>query len=59
VAKRRIKRKGKKSNRKIRENSSYAPLCALSVLIESKGIFDYIHEMVELPQKTVDKPILV
>jgi hypothetical protein len=54
MAKRRIKRKRKKSNRKIRENSSYAPLCALSALIESRSIFDCIHEMVEIPQKEVD-----
>lgn len=54
MAKKRIRRKRKKSNRKMRENSSCAPLCALSALIESRGIFDCIHEMVEIPQKEVD-----
>ena len=54
MAKKRIRRKRKKSNRKVRENSPYAPLCALSALIESRGIFDCIHEMVEIPQKEVD-----
>jgi len=53
MAKKRIKRK-KKSNRKNRENSSFAPLCALSALIESRGIFQCIHEMVRIPQKEVD-----
>jgi len=54
MAKKRIRRKRKKSNRKIRKDSFYAPLCALSALIESRGIFDCIHEMVEIPQKEVD-----
>jgi len=54
MAKKRIRRKRKKSNRKVRENSPYAPLCALSALIESRGIFDCIHEMVKIPQKEVD-----
>jgi len=53
MAKKRIRRE-KKSNRKSRENSSFAPLCALSALIESRGIFQCIHEMVKIPQKEVD-----
>jgi hypothetical protein len=54
MAKKRIRRKKKKSNRKNRGNSSFAPLCALSALIESRGIFQCIHEMVKIPQKGVD-----
>jgi len=54
MAKKRIIRKRKKSNRKMRENSSYAPLCALSGLIESRGILECIHEKVKIPQKKVD-----
>ena len=54
MAKQRIRQKWKKSNRKMRENSSYAPLCALSGLIESRGILECIHERVKIPQKKVD-----
>lgn len=54
MAKKRIRRKKKKSNRKDRENSSYAPLRALSALIESRGIFQCIHEIVKIHQKDVD-----
>ncbi len=54
MAKKRIRRKKKKSNRKNRGNSSFASLCALSALIESRGIFQCIHEMVKIPQKEVD-----
>ena len=54
MAKKRIIRKRKKSNRKTRENSSYASLCALSGLIESRGILECIHERVKIPQKKVD-----
>lgn len=54
MAKKRIRRKKKKSNRKNRANSSFASLCAISALIESRGIFQCIHEMVKIPQKEVD-----
>ena len=54
MAKKRIRRKRKKINRKIRENSSYASLCAISELINSRGIFESIHQQVKIPQKKVD-----
>lgn len=54
MAKRRIKRKKKKSNRKVELSSAHASFCALASLIESRGIFHHIHETVKIPQKKVD-----
>ena len=54
MAKKRIKRKRKKSNRKINANSAHASLCALAPLITGRKIFDYIHQTVKIPQKKVD-----
>lgn len=54
MAKRRIRQKQKKSNRKNKGTGSYASLCALAPMIESKGIFDTIHEKVSIRQKTID-----
>lgn len=54
MAKRRIRQRGKKSNRKNKENSSYASLCALAPMIESRGIFEAIHEKVSIQQKTIE-----
>lgn len=54
MAKKRIKRNGRKSKRKINANSPHASLCALAPLIRSRGIFDRIHQGVEIPQKQVD-----
>lgn len=54
MAKKRIRRKSKKSNKKMQANSSYASLCALAPLIESRGIFDHIHQGVSIPQKKLD-----
>jgi len=56
MARRRILRRKKKSNRKVELNSAHASLCALAPLIESRSIFDYIHQSVEIPQKKVDYP---
>lgn len=54
MAKRRIKRKRKKSNRKIQEHSPHASLCALAPLITGRKIFEHIHQTVKIPQKKVD-----
>ena len=54
MAKKRIKRKRKKSNRKINANSAHASLCSLAPLITGRKIFDHIHQMVKIPQKKVD-----
>ena len=54
MAKKRIKGNGRKSKRKIKANSPHASLCALAPLIRSRGIFDRIHQGVEIPQKQVD-----
>ena len=56
MAKKRIKRKRRKSNRKINANSAHASLCALAPLITGRKIFDYIHQSVKIPQKKVDYP---
>ena len=50
MARKRIRQKGKKSNRKNQKNSSYASLCALSGLIQSRGIFECVHEKVKIPE---------
>jgi hypothetical protein len=54
MAKKRIKQRRKKSNRKMQTNSAHASVCTLAPMIESRGIFDYIHRSVEIPQKEVD-----
>ena len=54
MAKKRIKRKRKKSNRKVQANSAHASLCALAPLIAGRKIFEHIHQMVKIPQKQVD-----
>ena len=54
MAKKRIKRRRKKSNKKIMANSAHASLSALAPLITGRKIFDYIHEGVKIPQKEVD-----
>jgi hypothetical protein len=54
MAKKRIKRKRKKSNRKIQEHSPHASLCALAPLITGRKIFEHIHQTVKIPQKKVD-----
>ena len=53
MAKKRIKRKRKKSKKKIQANSAHASLCALAPVIADKNIFDPIHEKVQIPQKEV------
>jgi len=53
MAKKRIKRKRKKSNRKIQEHSPHASLCALAPLITGRKIFEHIHQTVKIPQKKV------
>jgi hypothetical protein len=54
MARKRVKRKRKKSNRRIKANSAHASLCALAPLITGRKIFDHIHQMVKIPQKKVD-----
>jgi hypothetical protein len=54
MAKRRIQQQKKKSNKKVELNSAHAPLCATASMIESRGIFDRIHQVVKIPQKKVD-----
>jgi len=54
MAKKRIRRKSRKSNRKIQASSPHASMCALAPLIESRGIFDHIHQDVKIPQKKLD-----
>jgi len=54
MAKKRIKHKSRKDNRKMQASSPHASLCALAPLIESRGIFDRIHQGVKIPQKKVD-----
>jgi hypothetical protein len=53
MAKRRIKRRRKKSKKKIQSNSAYASLCALAPVITDKQILAPIHEKVQIPQKEV------
>jgi len=53
MAKKKIKRKGKKSKKKIQANSAYASLCALAPVITDKKILEPIHEEVRIPQKKV------
>jgi hypothetical protein len=54
MAKKRIKQKSKKSNRKIKTNSAYASLCGISPVIKDKKIFDVIHQKIDIHQKTVE-----
>ena len=54
MARKRVKRKRKKSNRKIKANSAHASLCALTPLITGRQIFDHIHQEVTIPQKKDD-----
>ena len=54
MAKKRIRPKRKKINRKSRESSSYASLCGIAELINSRGIFQCIHQQVKIQQKKVD-----
>jgi len=62
MAKKRIRPNRKKINRKsrrklrgkIRESSSFASLCGISELINSRGIFQCIHQQVKIQQKKVD-----
>jgi len=62
MAKKRIRPKRKKINRKsrrklrrkIRESSSYASLCGIAELINSRGIFQSIHQQVKIQQKKVE-----
>jgi hypothetical protein len=54
MAKKRIKRRRQKSNRKINANSAHASLCSLAPLITGRQIFDHIHQKVKIPQKKVD-----
>ena len=54
MARKRIKRRRKRSNRKIKANSAHASLCALAPLIKGRQIFDHIHQEVKIPQKKVD-----
>ena len=44
-------RKSKRRNRKQTGQTSHASLAGFAPLIESKGIFDKIHQQVEIPQK--------
>ncbi len=44
-------RKRKRQKRKQTGHTSHASLAGLAPLIESKGIFDAIHQQVEIPQK--------
>lgn len=53
MAKKRIQRRRKKSNRKVKENSAHASLCALAPVIADKKVFEPIHENVKIPQKTL------
>ncbi len=53
MAKKRIKRKRKKSKKKIQANSAHASLCALAPVITDKEILEPIHEKVQIPQKEV------
>jgi hypothetical protein len=53
MAKKRIKRKRKKSKKKIQANSAHASLCALAPVVTDKEIFEPIHEKVQIPQKKV------
>ncbi len=53
MAKKRIARKRKKGNKKIESYSPHATLCALGPVIGDKEIFEPIHQMVQIPQKTV------
>lgn len=53
MAKKKIKRKRKKSKKKIQGNSAHASLCALAPVIMDKKILEPIHEKVQIPQKEV------
>jgi hypothetical protein len=53
MAKKRIKRKRKKSKKKIQTNSAHASLCALAPVITDKEILEPIHQKVQIPQKEV------
>ena len=53
MAKKRISRKQKKNNKKIETYSPHATLCAMSPVINDKEIFEPVHQMVQIPQKTL------
>lgn len=61
MAKKSISHKRNKSNRnkknkkskKIKQTTSYAPLCAIGQILEEKQLFEPIHQLVKIPQKTV------
>lgn len=48
------RKRRKKKRKKIEASSPNASLAAMAPVIESKGIFDRIHEGVKIPQKTID-----
>jgi hypothetical protein len=51
MSKKRINQKKQKGNSKIQDNSPHSSLCAIAPIIESKGIFQLIHEDVKIEQK--------
>jgi hypothetical protein len=53
MAKKRISRRKQKRNRKVEVETTHVPLCALGAVIQEKKLFEPIHRIVDLPQKTV------
>lgn len=43
----------KNKNKKIKRTTSYAPLCVIGQILEEKQLFEPIHQLVKIPQKTV------
>ena len=58
MAEKRIRKSHKNVNNEVEteveNHSEHSPLCALAPVISEKGMFNVIHENVQIPQKTVD-----
>ena len=53
MAKKRISRRKQKCNRKVEVETTHVPLCALGAVIQEKKLFEPIHRMIDIPQKTL------
>ena len=54
MAKNRTGQKNRKSNRRIKNYTAHAGLCAIAPVIEEKKVFEIIHQKVVIPQKKKD-----
>jgi hypothetical protein len=53
MAKKRRLRWRKKRNPKVEVQTTHVPLCALGTVMQEKKIFEPLHRLVEIPQKTL------